>query len=81
MEKIMENIELMEEIRQTKGYNIIDVEKINLFESIYFLIYNLDKMKQMNKLPLQITKEKIIKKREDHIMSKLYKLEDKFIEV
>ena len=38
-------------------------------------------MKQMNKLPLQISKEKILKKREDHIMTKLYKLEDKFIEV
>jgi hypothetical protein len=38
-------------------------------------------MKQMNKLPLQMSKEKINKKREDHIMSKLYKLEDKFIEI
>ena len=34
MEKIQENIEVMEEIRQTKGYNIIDADKINLFESI-----------------------------------------------
>ena len=34
MEKITENIELMEDIRKTKGYNIIDVEKINIFESI-----------------------------------------------
>lgn len=72
MEKITENINLMEEIRQTKAYNITDGEKISQFEN---------KLKQMNKLPLQSTKEKIQKKREDHIMSKLYKLEDKFIEV
>jgi hypothetical protein len=34
MEKISENIELMEDIRKTKGYNIIDADKINIFESI-----------------------------------------------